>query len=185
MAFWMAVVVTGLGTGLATAALMKLLYVVQHTLWPGPGLDLLDAAARADWKQHLLVLLGAGLLTGAGQLLLGRLPNGNGIDVVTAISLYAGRLPAARSWEALSSRSWLSAWAPRSAGKVRRSKPVQSSPMPLPGVRDFQTTTGGCWSPAALVPAWLPPMAFRSVVRFLRLKCCGGSWRCVSCCRPW
>ena len=97
MAFWMAVVVTGLGTGLATAALMNLLYVVQHTLWPGSGLDLLDAAARADWKRHLLVLLGAGLLTGAGQLLLGRLPNGNGIDVVTAISLYAGRLPALRS----------------------------------------------------------------------------------------
>ena len=96
-AFWIAVVVTGLGTGLATAALMDLLYVVQHTLWPGSGLDLLDAAARADWKRHLLVLLGAGLLTGAGQLLLGHLPNGNGIDVVTAISLYAGRLPALRT----------------------------------------------------------------------------------------
>ena len=98
-AFWMAVIVTGVGTGLATAALMNLLYVVQHTLWPGPGpgLDLLDSAARADWKRHLLVLLGAGLLTGAGQLLLGRLPKGNGIDVVTAISLYAGRLPARRT----------------------------------------------------------------------------------------
>lgn len=96
-AFWMAVIVTGVGTGLATAALMNLLYAVQHTLWPGSGLDLLDAAARADWKRHLLVLLGAGLLTGAGQLLLGRLPNGNGIDVVTAISLYAGRLPAPRT----------------------------------------------------------------------------------------
>jgi CIC family chloride channel protein len=96
-AFWMAVVVTGLGTGLATAALMDLLYVVQHMLWPGSGQDLLDAAARANWKQHVLVLLGAGLLTGAGQFLLGRLPNGNGIDVVTAISLHAGRLPAPRT----------------------------------------------------------------------------------------
>ena len=165
MAFWMAVVVTGLGTGLATAALMNLLYVVQHTLWPGSGLDLLDAAARADWKRHLLVLLGAGLLTGAGQLLLGRLPNGNGIDVVTAISLYAGRLPALRSWEALFSRSWSSAWAPRSAGKARRSKPAPSSPTLRPGVLGYQTTTGGCWSPAAPAPAWLPPMAFRSVAR--------------------
>jgi CIC family chloride channel protein len=96
-AFWIAVIVTGLGTGLTTAALMDLLYVVQHTLWPGSGLDLLDAAARADWQRHLLVLLGAGLLTGAGQFLLGRLPNGNGIDVVSAISLYAGRLPALRT----------------------------------------------------------------------------------------
>jgi chloride channel protein, CIC family len=70
---------------------------VQHMLWPGSGQDLLDAAARANWKQHVLVLLGAGLLTGAGQFLLGRLPNGNGIDVVTAISLHAGRLPAPRT----------------------------------------------------------------------------------------
>lgn len=96
-AFWLAVLVTGLGTGLATAALMELLSVVQHTLWPGAGLDLLDAAARADWRRHLVVLLGAGLLTGAGQFLLGRLPNGNGIDVVTAISLHGGRLPASRT----------------------------------------------------------------------------------------
>ena len=42
VAFWMAVIVTGLGTGLATAALMHLLYAVQHTVWPGSGLDLLD-----------------------------------------------------------------------------------------------------------------------------------------------
>lgn len=96
-AFWGAVLVTGLGTGLATAALMELLYAVQHTLWPGAGLDLLDAATRGDWRRHVLVLLGAGLLTGAGQYLLGHLPNGNGIDVVTAISLYAGRLPALRT----------------------------------------------------------------------------------------
>ena len=42
--FWLAVVVTGAGTGLGAAALMHLLYVVQHTLWPGAGMDLLDAA---------------------------------------------------------------------------------------------------------------------------------------------
>jgi chloride channel protein, CIC family len=95
--FWLAVIVTGLGTGLATAALMDVLYLVQHTLWPGAGLDLLDAAARTDWQWHIAVLLGAGLLTGAGQLLLGRLPSGNSTDVVTAISLHAGRLPALRT----------------------------------------------------------------------------------------
>ncbi len=96
-AFWVAVIVTGLGTGLATAALMNLLYAVQHTLWPGSGLDLLDAATQADWKHHLLVLLGAGLLAAAGQSLLGHLPSGNGTDVVTAISLYSGRVPALRT----------------------------------------------------------------------------------------
>lgn len=96
-AFWAAVIVTGVGTGLATAALMKLLYAVQHMLWPGAGVDLLDAAAQADWKHHLLVLLGAGLLAAAGQALLGHLPNGNGSDVVTAITLYGGRVPALRT----------------------------------------------------------------------------------------
>jgi chloride channel protein, CIC family len=94
--FWLAVVVTGVGTGLGAAALMHLLYVVQHTLWPGAGMDLLDAAARADWRRHLAVLLGAGLLTSVGHFLLGRLP-GTSIDVTSAIWLHAGRLPALRS----------------------------------------------------------------------------------------
>ena len=94
--FWLAVVVTGAGTGLGAVALMHLLYVVQHTLWPGAGMDLLDAAARADWTRHLAILLGAGVLTSGGRLLLGRLP-GTSIDVTSAIWLHAGRLPALRS----------------------------------------------------------------------------------------
>ena len=94
--FWLAVVITGAGTGLGTVALMDLLYAVQHTLWPGAGMDLLDAAARADWRRHLTVLVGAGLLTGVGQFLLGRL-SGTGIDVTSAIWLHAGRLPRLRT----------------------------------------------------------------------------------------
>jgi CIC family chloride channel protein len=95
--FWLAVVVTGFGTGLGTAALMKLLYFVQHTLWPGAGMDLMEAAARADWQRHLAVLLGAGLLIGASQLVLGRLSGANSIDVTSAIWFHAGRLPALRT----------------------------------------------------------------------------------------
>src|SRR5215467_10896576 len=75
---------------------MDLLYAVQHTVWPGAGMDLLDAAARADWRRHLTVLVGAGLLTGVGQFLLGRL-SGTGIDVTSAIWLHAGRLPRLRT----------------------------------------------------------------------------------------
>ena len=96
LGFWLAVVLTGAATGLGSAALMDLLYVVQHTLWPGAGMDLLDAAAHAGWPRHLVVLLGAGVLTGAGHFLLRRL-SGTGIDVTTAIWLYAGRLPALRT----------------------------------------------------------------------------------------
>src|SRR5262249_56922975 len=76
---------------------MDLLYVVQHTLWPGAGMDLLDAASHADWPRHLAVLVAAGLLTGVGQFLLGRLA-GSSIDVTTAIWLQAGRMPALRTF---------------------------------------------------------------------------------------
>ncbi|WP_428374515.1 chloride channel protein [Lichenicoccus sp.] len=95
--FWMAVLLTGIGTGLSAAALTELLELVQHTLWSGNGVDLLDAAARtAAWK-HIVILLGAGLLTGAGQLLLVRLSAANSIDITAAIWFHAGRLPALRT----------------------------------------------------------------------------------------
>lgn len=95
--FWLAVVLTGLGTGLGAAALTGLLEWVQHAVWSGNGLDLLAAAAAAPGRQHIVVLLGAGLLTGAGQLLLVRLSSGNGIDITAAIWFHAGRLPAMRT----------------------------------------------------------------------------------------
>jgi len=95
--FWLAVLLTGVGTGLAGAALTGLLELVQHLMWGGAGLDLLEAASRAGPCRHLAVLLGAGLLTGAGQLLLTRLSSANGIDITAAIWFYAGRLPALRT----------------------------------------------------------------------------------------
>jgi chloride channel protein, CIC family len=95
--FWLAVLLTGAGTGLAAAALTDLLELVQHVMWGGAGLDLLPAASGAGPWRHLAVLLGAGVLTGAGQLLLTRLSSGNGIDITTAIWFHAGRLPALRT----------------------------------------------------------------------------------------
>jgi H+/Cl- antiporter ClcA len=95
--FWLAVVLTGIGTGIATAALTGLLALVQHLAWGGHGLDLLQAASRVGTARHLLVLLGAGLVTGAGQWLLTRLSSGNAIDITAAIWFFAGRLPAVRT----------------------------------------------------------------------------------------
>ena len=95
--FWLAVLLTGAGTGLAAAALTGLLEVTQRAMWGGDGLDILDAAARATALRHLVVLVGAGLLTGGGQLLLTHLPSGNGIDITAAIWFQAGRLPALRT----------------------------------------------------------------------------------------
>ena len=95
--FWLAVVLTGLGTGLGAAALTGLLELVQHTIWSGGGVDLLDAAASAPAWKHVVVLAAAGLLTGAGQLLLAGLSSANSIDITTAIWFHAGRLPALRT----------------------------------------------------------------------------------------
>ena len=97
LGFWGAVLLTGLGTGLGAAALTGLLELVQHTLWSGNGVDLLDGAAKAAGWWHIVVLLGAGLLTGAGQLLLVRLSAANSIDITTAIWFHAGRLPTLRT----------------------------------------------------------------------------------------
>jgi chloride channel protein, CIC family len=93
--FWAAVVLTGGGAGIGAALLTAILQRVQHLMWPGP--DLLGSAAAAPAWRHVGILLGAGTLTGAGQLLLRRLTSGNGIDITEAISEFAGRLPALRT----------------------------------------------------------------------------------------
>jgi CIC family chloride channel protein len=95
--FWLAIMLTGLGTGASAAALTLILQSVQHLVWPGPGATLLDAASQATPWRHILVLLGAGLVTGAGQLLLVRLTSSNSIDITAAIWFSAGRLPAWRT----------------------------------------------------------------------------------------
>ena len=93
--FWIAVILTGAGAGIGAIVLTKLLQAVQNLFWP--GVDLLAAASQADPWRHVYVLLGAGALTGVGQIALRRLTSGNGIDITEAISDFAGRLPAIRT----------------------------------------------------------------------------------------
>jgi H+/Cl- antiporter ClcA len=93
----MAVVLTGTGAGVSAVALTRLLEAIQHLMWPGPGAGLLEAAESASPARHVLVLLGAGLLTGTGQILLRRLSSANGIDTTEAIWFHAGRMPALRT----------------------------------------------------------------------------------------
>lgn len=95
--FWLATVLTGVGTGASAAALTLILQAVQHLVWPGAGATLLDAAGQATPWRHILVLLGAGLVTGAGQVILVRLTSSNSIDITEAIWFSAGRLPALRT----------------------------------------------------------------------------------------
>ncbi len=95
--FWAAVVLTAVGTGAGTAALTRLLELVQYLAWHGSATNILAAAERAGAWRHLLVLVGAGLVTGAGQLVLRQLSSGNGIDTTAAIWFQAGRMPAGRT----------------------------------------------------------------------------------------
>ncbi len=95
--FWLAVCLIGISTGLATAALTRLLEFVQHVAWRGSGTNILAVARQANWSRHFVVLLAAGALTGVGQIVLKRLSSGNGIDTTAAIWFYAGRMPALRT----------------------------------------------------------------------------------------
>jgi hypothetical protein len=45
--FWLAVLFTGVGTGIGAAALTRLLEVVQHVAWSGSATNILDAAQPA------------------------------------------------------------------------------------------------------------------------------------------
>jgi len=94
--FWLAVIVTGAGTGASAIVLTRLLEAVQRLAWPAaPGI--LQAAAHGSVTRHLLVLTAAGAVTAVGQLLLGRLTSGNGIETTTAIWFTAGRVPRLRT----------------------------------------------------------------------------------------
>src|SRR5580658_2613904 len=95
--FWLAVSLTGIGTGLGAAVLTRLLEFVQHLAWHGSATNILDAAEHASVARHILVLLGAGVLTGAGQVILRQLSSGNGIDTTAAIWFHAGRMPTLRT----------------------------------------------------------------------------------------
>ncbi|HTC63235.1 MAG TPA: chloride channel protein [Candidatus Saccharimonadales bacterium] len=97
MQFWIAVVLTGISTGLGAAALTRLLEAVQHLAWQGSGTNLLPAVEHASAWRHVCILFGAGIVTGLGQIILRQLSSGNGIDTTAAIWFYAGRMPALRT----------------------------------------------------------------------------------------
>ena len=93
----LAVMLTGAATGVAAAALTRMLEIVQRFMWGGSGTDLLNAAQRAGPWRHVSVLLAAGVVTCVGQIVLRRLSSGNGIDTTAAIWFHAGRMPALRT----------------------------------------------------------------------------------------
>ena len=96
--FWIAVALTGLAAGIGAALLTLFFKAVQELAW---GVNepsaLLEAARQASPLHHVVLLLLAGLVTGAGQWLLTQLSSGNGIEITAAIWFQAGRLPTLRT----------------------------------------------------------------------------------------
>jgi CIC family chloride channel protein len=88
--FWMLVVLVGVGAGLGGAALIELLRAVQHLAWSYHSGDFLDAVKRTSSARRVLVLLGGGIVAGAGTALLSRYSPG---EVSEAIWLRGARLP--------------------------------------------------------------------------------------------
>jgi H+/Cl- antiporter ClcA len=66
-------------------------------VWGGSGTNILSTAVHASPWRHVIVLLGAGLVTGLGQIVLRRLSSANGIDTTAAIWFQAGRMPPLRT----------------------------------------------------------------------------------------
>jgi CIC family chloride channel protein len=95
--FWLAVLLTGIATGLGAAGLTRLLQAVQRLAWGGNGTNLLQSVEQVGSWRHVQVLLAAGIVTGLGQILLKRLSSANSIDTSAAIWFYAGRMPALRT----------------------------------------------------------------------------------------
>ncbi len=112
-AFWLAVLLTGLGAGIAVGMLTSLLQSVEHLFWRGP--NILDAAALSDYPRHVWVLLGAGVLTGLGQLALQHLSSANGIDIQKRSRVSREVCPLCAPSEALCYQSLSWAWVHRSA----------------------------------------------------------------------
>ena len=92
-AFWGLVVAIGVFAGLAAAALMELLFALQHLAWSYHSGSFLHAVEQTTAGHRVGVLLIAGLLAAAGALVLRRLRGFGGGEVSEALWLFDGRLP--------------------------------------------------------------------------------------------
>ncbi len=91
--FWILVVLTGVGTGLAAGLLMKLLALVQHAAWSYHDGTFLDGVDRVSWGRRVAVLLAVGALVAVVLPLLGRAKSKGPSEVEASIWFRDGRLP--------------------------------------------------------------------------------------------
>lgn len=90
---WPVILLTGLGVGLTSGLLMKLLRLVQHTCFRYQRGDFLTGTEGVSGMHRAIVVACAGVLAGLVLMLMRRLPDNNGPGLTEAIWKHAGRLP--------------------------------------------------------------------------------------------
>jgi H+/Cl- antiporter ClcA len=90
--FWGFVVAIGVATGLAAAGFIALLNGIERLAWRRPASQFLAAVTAASAPRDLLVLFAAGVIAGAGGLLVRRLRGSGGGEISEALWLRGGRL---------------------------------------------------------------------------------------------
>jgi CIC family chloride channel protein len=90
--FWAMVVAIGIFSGLAGAALMELLHLAQHIAFGYSAGNYLSAVQRRPGTRRLIALAVAGVIAGAGALLLRRIRGFGGGEVSEAVWLEEGRM---------------------------------------------------------------------------------------------
>jgi H+/Cl- antiporter ClcA len=90
--FWGFVVAIGVATGLAAAGFIALLNWIERLAWRRPASQFLAGVTAASAPRDLLVLFAAGVIAGAGGLLVRRLRGSGGGEISEALWLRGGRL---------------------------------------------------------------------------------------------
>ena len=95
--FWLLLLATGVGAGLAGGLLMRLLYAVQHLAWQAAPSGLYEGVLKASALQKVLILGGAGVLVAVGASLLRFAKGGHSGELTVALWFHAGGMPGART----------------------------------------------------------------------------------------
>jgi H+/Cl- antiporter ClcA len=95
--FWICLVITGAGAGLAGGLLMRLLHAVQHFTWSYHAGTFLDAVQHSTAVYRVIALLVAGLMVAAFRLSLRNAGGGHGGEISEAIWFREGHTPPLRA----------------------------------------------------------------------------------------
>ncbi len=95
--FWLSLVLTGLGTGIGSGLLMRLLRATQHLAWAYHEGNFLQAAQQASAERRVIVVLLAGVLAGGVRWGLRSGGAGSTTELAQALWFHSGRLPPLRA----------------------------------------------------------------------------------------